>query len=69
MPFEEGEEEAKPAKESMFSFLHCLKVFQPTQQPDGKGKFYGLALLGTGCFMAVLATAYVVSTEEGGPKG
>lgn len=52
-------------KESTFSFLHCLKVFLPTEQPDGQGRrFWGLTLLGTGCFMAVLATAYVVSLQK-----
>ena len=54
---------SKPApKESTFSFLHCLKVFLPQTHTDGRGgRFWGLTLLGTGCFMAVLATSYVVS--------
>lgn len=50
------------AHESAFSFLHCLKVFQPQSLDDGRGgKFWGLTLLGAGCFTAVLATSYVVS--------
>jgi hypothetical protein len=49
-----------PEKTSTFSFLHCLKVFLPTQRMDGKkGKFWGLTLLGLGAFLGVFATSFV----------
>jgi hypothetical protein len=54
------EEPKKP--ESVFAFLHCLRIFLPAKYADGKGKgrFWGLPLLGFGAFWSVMATAYVV---------
>lgn len=54
---------AEVVKSSAFSFLHCLKVFLPTERTDGKkGKFWGLTLLGLGSFLGVFATSFVVSS-------
>lgn len=49
-------------QDSRFAFLACLRVFLPAKymDPEHRGKFYGLALLGVGAFGGVLATAYVV---------
>ena len=53
---------AEAVKSSAFSFLHCLKVFLPTERTDGKKrKFWGLTLLGLGSFLGVFATSFVVS--------
>ncbi|KAJ6564737.1 hypothetical protein B0H19DRAFT_1141835 [Mycena capillaripes] len=45
--------------ESVFAFLHCLRIFLPAKYADGKGRFWGLPLLGFGAFWSVMATAYV----------
>jgi hypothetical protein len=54
------EEPKKP--ESVFAFLHCLRIFLPAKYADGngKGRFWGLLLLGFGAFSSVMATAHVV---------
>ncbi|KAJ7607625.1 hypothetical protein DFH06DRAFT_1249778 [Mycena polygramma] len=44
---------------SVFAFLHCLRIFLPARYADGKGRFWGLPLLGFGAFWSVMATAYV----------
>ncbi|KAJ7183826.1 major facilitator superfamily domain-containing protein [Mycena filopes] len=50
----------KDDSDSVFSFLHCLKIFFPAKYADGsKGRFWGLPLLGLGAFLSVTATAYV----------
>ncbi|KAJ6546033.1 hypothetical protein DFH09DRAFT_989914 [Mycena vulgaris] len=45
--------------ESVFAFLHCLRIFLPAKYADGKGRFWGLPLLAFGAFWSVMATAYV----------
>ncbi|KAJ7892647.1 hypothetical protein B0H13DRAFT_2276755 [Mycena leptocephala] len=52
------EEPKKP--ESVFAFLHCLRIFLPAKYADGngKGRFWGLPLLGFGAFSSVMATAH-----------
>ncbi|KAJ7110649.1 hypothetical protein C8R44DRAFT_261967 [Mycena epipterygia] len=45
--------------ESLFAFLHCLRIFLPAKYADGKGRFWGLPLLAFGAFWSVMATAYV----------
>ncbi|KAJ6576271.1 hypothetical protein B0H10DRAFT_2103178 [Mycena sp. CBHHK59/15] len=52
-------EVVKEKEESVFSFLHCLRIFLPAKYADGKGRFWGLPLLGFGAFWSVMATAYV----------
>ncbi|KAJ6451120.1 hypothetical protein C8R47DRAFT_1329767 [Mycena vitilis] len=50
----------EPKKDaSVFAFLHCLRIFLPARYADGKGRFWGLPLLGFGAFWSVMATAYV----------
>ncbi|KAJ7864186.1 hypothetical protein B0H13DRAFT_2281919 [Mycena leptocephala] len=53
------EEPKKP--ESVFAFLHCLRIFLPAKYADGngKGRFWSLPLLGFGAFSSVMATAHV----------
>ncbi|KAJ7458488.1 hypothetical protein FB451DRAFT_1097610, partial [Mycena latifolia] len=46
-------------KESLFAFLHCLRIFLPARYADGSGRFWGLPLLAFGAFWSVMATAYV----------
>lgn len=43
----------------IFSFLEPLKVFIPNVKKNGKGKDFGLLLLGAGMFTGVLSTAYI----------
>ncbi|KAJ7026359.1 hypothetical protein C8F04DRAFT_1045633 [Mycena alexandri] len=54
-----NEDPAPKKEESVFAFLHCLKIFFPAKYADGKGRFWGLSLLGFGAFWSVMATAYV----------
>lgn len=43
--------------------LACLRVFVPRKNDDGKGRYYGLTLLGLGAFLGVLATSFVVRAK------
>ncbi|KAJ7607623.1 hypothetical protein DFH06DRAFT_1379755 [Mycena polygramma] len=50
----------EPMKDgSPFAFLCRLRIFLPVKYADGKGRFWGLPLLGFGAFWSVMATAYV----------
>lgn len=40
--------------------LACLRIFVPRKIEDGRGRYWGLTLLGLGAFLGVLATAFVV---------
>jgi hypothetical protein len=44
--------------------LACLRVFIPRKNDDGRGRYWGLTLLGLGAFMGVLATAFVVRNDD-----
>ncbi|KAJ7074854.1 hypothetical protein B0H15DRAFT_917440 [Mycena belliarum] len=50
----------KDDADSVFAFLHCLRVFLPARYADGRtARFWGRPLLAFGAFWSVMATSYV----------